>query len=595
MIEYLRITDLGVIASAHVELAGGFVAVTGETGAGKTMVMTALDLLFGGRPNAALVRSGAERAQVEAGIRVDQDDLPEALVDLDAVEDGLVLVGRSVGAARSRAWLAGRGVPAGVLAELGDELVIRHGQNDQRRLAHAGHRRRLLDRFAGAEVAEPLAAFEAAFDEFRALQAEHDALAAADRAAAQRADLLRHGSDEIASAAPEPGEDDALRTELARLSNVVDLRVAAEGAYEALRDAQEGSAEAALGTASAHLAQAVRHDPALEPLQESLTTAAALVADAASDLASYAASLEADPRRLDEAQQRLAVLRGLQRKYGDTLAEVLAWAADAQEQLALIDTAEDRLAALQERIAAAQHRAAGLAVALSAARTAAARRLEEAVNAELAALALPHAAVVVAVTQAESSAPDGLALPDGRRAAVRRDGIDEVGVLFAAHPGAPPRPIGEGASGGELSRVMLALEVALAGANPVPVLVFDEVDAGIGGRAAVEVGRRLAALARTAQVIVVTHLPQVAAFADQHVVVRKGSDGQVTSSSVSSLERPEQQRELARMLAGLDGSDSAMAHAAELIDLAGRERASAAEVSAVIPRAGAAGARGASR
>jgi DNA repair protein RecN (Recombination protein N) len=585
MIEYLRITDLGVIASAHVELAPGFVAVTGETGAGKTMVMTALDLLFGGKPNPAVVRAGAERATVEAGLRVVQ--VPEVVADLEAVEDGLLLVSRSVGGARSRAWVGGRGVPAAVLAELGDELVIRHGQNDQRRLAHAAHRRRLLDRFAGPSAEPLLAACAAAHDELRALQAEHAELAAADRTAAQRADLLRHGVAEIDAAAPEAGEEEALRAELSRLSNVVDLRIAAEAAYEALRGADEGSAEAGLAAAGARLDQAARSDPALEPLSAALAQAAALAADVASDLASYAARLEADPQRLDAVQHRLGLLRGLQRKYGDTLAEVLDWARDAAGQLAVLDTAEDRLAHLQRRIAGAQERAARAALALSEARAAAARRLTDAVNAELAALALPDAALVVEVVQVES--PQGLPLPDGRRVLVRRDGADDVAFRFAAHPGAAPLPIGEGASGGELSRVMLALEVALAGANPVPVLVFDEVDAGIGGRAAVEVGRRLAALARSAQVIVVTHLPQVAAFADQHVVVRKDRLGQVTASSVVSLQPQEQQREVARMLAGLDGSDSAMAHAAELIDLAAqeRERSAAGPVSA-----GAAGAVG---
>lgn len=571
MIEYLRISDLGVIASAHVELDGGFVAVTGETGAGKTMVMTALDLLFGGRPNPALVRSGAERAAVEAGIRV--AEVPEALAALDAVEDGLVLVHRTVGAARSRAWLGSRGVPASVLAELGDELVIRHGQNDQRRLAHAGHRRRLLDRFAGEEVQRLRADHEACHDELTALQAEHAALLAADRTAAQRADLLRYGAQEIAAAAPQPGEDQALAAELARLANVVDLRVAADTAYEALRGADEGSAEAGLAAAADQVRAAARHDPALEPLAAELDQAGAIIADAASALASYAAGLEADPRRLDEVQHRISALRGLQRKYGDTVDEVLAWAEEAERELALLDGAQDRLAGLVEAIERQAGRTASAALALSAARATAAGRLASAVNGELAALALPDATVVVDVRQAPAKPPEGLPLPDGRTVVLRRDGIDDVDLRFAAHPGAPPRPIGEGASGGELSRVMLALEVALAGANPVPVLVFDEVDAGIGGRAAVEVGRRLAALARNAQVVVVTHLPQVAAFADQHVVVRKGRDGQVTASSVVSLDPAQRQRELARMLAGLDDSDSAMAHAGELIDLAARERA----------------------
>lgn len=572
MIEYLRITDLGVIADATAELTDGLVVLTGETGAGKTMVMTALDLLFGGRPNPALIRTGAQRAQVEAGIRV--LDSPAALADLDPeIEDGLLILGRSVGAARSRAWLGGRGVPAGALADLGDDLVVRHGQNDQRRLANAGFRRRLLDRYAGPAAAELLASFHAAYDVLRTARDELSDLQRADRETALRADLLRHGVAEIEALAPHPGEDGDLANEARRLGNIESVRSAVAGAYEALRGGEEGSAEMALGMAEHALRQAVGDDAALVGPVSALADAQALVADTASTLAGYLSDLDADPQRLDAVQQRLSDLRQLQRKYGDTVDEVLAWAQRASDELLALDTAEERIAALQRRIAAASRDLAALAGELTAVRSHAAQRLGAAVTAELAALALPGARMQVAVCQPED--PDGLALADGRTVVLRRDGCDDVDLLFEGHPGAPARPIGEGASGGELSRIMLALEVSLAGANPVPVFVFDEVDSGIGGRAAVEVGRRLAALSRSAQVIVVTHLPQVAAFADQHIVVRKQPDGAVTASSVLTLDAAEQQRELARMLAGLDDSASAMAHAAELIDLAARERAQA--------------------
>lgn len=572
MIEYLRINDLGVIASAAVELRPGLVALTGETGAGKTMVMTALDLLFGGRANPALIRVGADRAEVEAGIRVAQGS--ELLAQLEAeLDDGTLIVGRSVGTARSRAWLAGRGVPAATLADLGDDLVVRHGQNDQRRLASAAFRRRLLDRFAGDAAQHLLATHQAGYDLVRGLQEELARLRESDRDIAQRGDLLRHGLAEIEAADPQPGEDEALANEARRLTNVEDVRSAVAAAYDALRGAEEFTAEQAISAAAHAVAAAQRHDEALGEAAGSLAEAGALVADTASTLAAYLSDLDADPQRLDAVQQRRADLRTLQRKYGDTLDEVLEWAHRAAAELDGLDSSAQRIEALQQRLATAQQELAVTAAALHQVREAAAERLGAAVTCELSALALPHASVRIAVSPAPD--PDGLLLPDGTRVALRRDGCDEVDLLFVGHAGAPARPIGEGASGGELSRVMLALEVSLAEANPVPVFVFDEVDAGIGGRAAVEVGRRLAALGRSAQVIVVTHLPQVAAFADQHIVVRKQPDGQVTASSVVTLDPAEQQRELARMLAGLDDSASAMAHAAELIDLAERDRSAA--------------------
>jgi len=569
MIEYLRIRDLGVIAEATAELHPGLIVVTGETGAGKTMVMTALDLLFGGKPNPALIRVGAERAEVEAGIRM-AEPLP-ALAALDPDLDGeTLIVGRSVGSSRSRAWLAGRGVPASVLVDLGDDLVVRHGQNDQRRLANAGYRRRLLDRFAGEPALALLRVHQEAFDEVKSISDELLRIQQQDRETVLRADLLRHGVAEIESVAPHVGEAESLRNELRRLSNIEEVRAAVASAYEAIRGDDDYSAESAAGSAQHAVAQAAAHDSGLEPIAETLAEAQALIADAASGLASYLSDLEADPRRLDALQQRLGELRGLLRKYGDSIADVLAWSVDAQSELLALDTSADRIASLQERQRVANAQLSLLAAKLTAARKSAAAELGGAVTAELAALALPDAAIAVTVTQPED--PAGLQLADGRCVVVRRDGADDVDLEFIAHAGAPARPIGEGASGGELSRVMLALEVSLAGANPVPVFVFDEVDAGIGGRAAVEVGKRLAALARTAQVIVVTHLPQVAAFADQHIVVRKQPAGMVTASSVVTLSTDEQQRELARMLAGLDESTSAMAHAGELIDLASCER-----------------------
>ncbi len=363
MIDYLRISGLGVIAEAELALSPGMVALTGETGAGKTMIMTALDLLFGGRANPGLIRPGSTRAEVEAGIRV--QDTAALLGDYDVqLEDGLVLVGRSVGEQRSRGWLAGRGAPASLLAELGDELVVRHGQNDQRRLAVARYRRSLLDTYAGAEHLAAVGRFAESVEHLRSLDAGLAALRTKDREAAQRADLLRHGCAEINAAGLTAGEEQELRNELQRLEHVVELREGLGEAYRLLREDEERSVEAGLAAAEHLLARSALHDGALSPLVEAVGQAQAIVGDTASGVAAHLDGLDADPARLDEVQQRLALLKQLQRKYGDSVAEVLQWAADAASQLHDLDTADERLERLtaERRAAAAEVAAIGLAL-----------------------------------------------------------------------------------------------------------------------------------------------------------------------------------------------------------------------------------------
>ena len=489
------------------------------------------------------------------------------------VDEGVLILGRTVGDSRSRSTLGGRGVPAAVLDRVGEALAVRHGQNDQQRIRSAPWRRGVLDEYCGSAVATRLADYRDCYDELQQVQSDLARIGAEDREAAQQADLLRHGLAEISALAPVAGEEDELAAEEQRLGHVVELRQLAEQAHQALRADDGPDAEQALGAAVGALTDAARHDPAVGGWLDTLHQALALVSDAAADLAGYGSALEADPARLAQVQQRRADLAALCRKYGDTAADVLQWAASAEEKLLGWDTRADRMSALAAQRDDLRARLGQLAVALSGARAAGAERLGEAITAELHHLAMPDAVVQVRLAAEDDAA--GLPLPDGRVVAMRRDGIDDVEILLRPHAGAPFRPIGEGASGGEASRTMLALEVALAAANPVPVFVFDEVDAGIGGRAAVEVGRRLAQLARHAQVLVVTHLPQVAAFADQHIVVRKAGAEGITASSVVSLAPAEQQQELARMLAGMDDSATAVAHAGELIDLAARERAEA--------------------
>ena len=581
MIEELRIRGLGVIDDAVLEPHPGFTVVTGETGAGKTLVLTGLGLLLGGRADAGVVRAGHARAEVEGRMA----DVPAELVArvLDAggdLDDGVLLLARTVaGEGRSRAFLGGRSVPASVLLELADDLVAVHGQSDQQRLLAPSRQRAALDRYAGDAVATPLGAYRAAFERLRAVERELEESVRHGRERAQEADLLRHGLAEVESVSPAAGESEALSAESDRLSYAEQLRDAAAAAHGALRaadDAADSDVDAiGLVAAARRVLEAQRaHDAELGRAADRLADVAASLADLSADLASYVASIDADPVRLAAVEDRRASLASLTRKYGATIDEVLVWSEQASRRLLELDDDDERLASLTAQRASLRGDLARLGTVVHDARAAAGARFGTAVTEELIDLAMPRAVVAAQLRQVD--AVDGLDVElDGvtRRVAFGASGIDEVELQLTPHAGAPARPIAKGASGGELSRVMLAVEVVLAGADPVPTLIFDEVDAGVGGRAAVEVGRRLARLARTSQVLVVTHLPQVAAFADRQVVVEKSDDGRVTTSGLRVLDAAERVRELARMLAGLEDSDAAATHAQELLDLAAADRA----------------------
>ncbi|MFQ6199199.1 DNA repair protein RecN [Streptomyces sp. NPDC000405] len=575
VLEEMRIRSLGVIDDAVVELSPGFTAVTGETGAGKTMVVTSLGLLLGGRADPALVRVGAKAAVVEGRLAVAGGSsvavrAEEAGAELD---DGTLLVSRTLSAeGRSRAHLGGRSVPVGLLGELADDLVAVHGQTDQQGLMRPARQRQALDRYAGDAVAAPLTEYADAYRRLRAVSAELGEITERARERAQEADLLRFGLDEIAATEPLPGEDAELAAEAERLGHAESLASAATAAHAALAGDPEDPEGVDAGTlvAGAHRAlAAVRsHDPALAALADRLGELGILLADVAGELASYASGLDADPRRLATVEERRASLAHLTRKYGEDIAGVLAWARTSADRLAELDGDDDRIGELTAERDALRAELGGLAQELTDARTEAAKRFADAVTAELASLAMPHARVTFAIRQNETADPEAGIEVGGRAVAYGPHGADDVELLLAPHPGAQPRPIAKGASGGELSRVMLAVEVVFAGSDPVPTYLFDEVDAGVGGKAAVEVGRRLAKLARTAQVVVVTHLPQVAAFADRHLVVEKTVDGAVTRSGVKAMEGEDRIRELSRMLAGQEDSQLARAHAEELLQAA---------------------------
>ncbi|QWC85175.1 DNA repair protein RecN [Nocardioidaceae bacterium] len=566
MLEELRITGLGVIEESVLPLHPGLTVITGETGAGKTMLITALGLLLGGRADSGAVRRGSPVARVEGLVRIPHGD-PETGLAAQVeqlgglVEDGEVIVTRQLAATgRSRAFVGGAAVPVARLATFGDALVTVHGQSDQQRLTRPETQRTALDAFAGEPVERATRAYAAAYTAWTAARAELENLRERSRDRAREADLLRFGLAEVEDVDPQAGEEHALAAEESRLGNAETLRTAAEGARSALSaDDEAPDALGAVASARQHLDAAGVHDPEAADLAARLATVSYELADVAADVAAYATSLDVDPARLAHVSERRAAVVGLLRKYGETTEEVLAWSGRAAARLLELDDSDERVTQLVERVAALETETLAAATTLREARADSAPVLAAQVQTELAGLAMPDARVEVTVRG--EITPDRLA----------PHGACTVEILLAPNPGAEPRPLGKGASGGELSRVMLALEVCIAGTHPVPTFVFDEVDAGVGGRSAVEIGARLARLARHAQVVVVTHLPQVAAFADSHVVVAKTSDGSVTRSGLTTLAEDDRVRELSRMLAGLEESDTALAHAEELLAHARRE------------------------
>ena len=597
MIESLHIEGLGVIETADLLLSPGLTALTGETGAGKTMVLTSLGLLLGRRAEASVVRAGAERALVEGAFALDPGSRAAERARQAGAEfdDDLLLASRTVPAAgRSRAHLGGRAVPSSVLADVGSHLVSVHGQSDQLRLRSASAQRSALDNLGGPEHAAVCRRYARAY---RARSQAAEALGrwrAEARARREEADRLRGWLEMLAEVAPDSGEDHALTIEAERLDHAEDLRLAVGAAHAALVGQEDAAAgeqadvAALLACAQRALTGAQGLDDALAELAERTRQLGILAADVAADLGEYLTRLDADPARLAWIQDRRGELAGACREIGgadvelDDVDALLAWGRAAAERLAEIDGSAGGAAALEQALADAQADLDEAAGELSAARRALAQRLETAVTAELDGLQMKGARLVVDLEPLDEPGPTG---------------AEAVSLLLVAHPGAPALPLGRGASGGELSRIMLALEVVLAdAADRAPTgdaggppraathqrtFVFDEIDAGVGGRAAREVGRRLARLARRHQVVVVTHLAQVAAWADSQLVVVKETPGAVavegpgpddpgtaggTRTRVVRVAGSERVVELARMLSGHERSEAALQHAAELLE-----------------------------
>ncbi len=546
MIEELRIEHLGVISAASVRPGAGFTALTGETGAGKTMVLTALEMLLGGRVDSAI----SEGASIE-GVWSVTPDSPAAQMVQDAgghVDDGEILLGRTATNGRLRAFAGGRMVPASLLSEVGEHLVTIHGQTTQQRLRNAGAQRDALDRFGGPDHLHLVEDHRAAYRAWQNLAAALQAAQTSQQENAQRMVFLRSALEEIEKIDPQPGETPALHAELHRLTNLADLSAATAAASAAvLGDDDEATGAAHLLHLAARELAGV-DDPELAQLHDRLVSLAEEASEIGRDISGFADGLQDEPGRLEWLNQRLHDLSVLQSRYGADDAAVLHWSQEAAAELTALERGSD----LESLTAQEQHARRVLdraTSALRASRSALAERLGHEATSELQQLAMPNAMLQVEVTPA----------------ALSPEGADDVTFLLAAHPGATPAPIAKAASGGELSRIMLALEVVLADTDAIGTFVFDEVDAGVGGAAATAIGRRLAALAESAQVIVVTHMPQVAAFAGTHLRVVKQQDSDVTVSDVRALDDEERVVEIARMLAGQEDSEHAREHARELL------------------------------
>ena len=545
MLRQLHITGLGVIRELDIEPAAGLTVLTGETGAGKTMITVGVSLALGGRGNAQLVRSGDRAAKIQARF-----DAPAGADEW--AEDGEVILARTIVAdGRGSARIGGQLTTAAALADMGSRLVEIHGQHQSLRLLDGATQTAFLDRYAGTGHVEEVRAFRSAYASLQAARRELDALSGAARDRERALDLLAYQVREIESIGPETDETATLQGEESRLGHAERLQELTEAAGQSLGG--DGGTAERFATTAHDLETAADLDPEAAPLAARGRALVAEIADLASEVRAYRERVGVDPARLQTVRERIAALKGLQRKYGSTDAEVISFLDQAREELASLQTADQRLLTIQAEVEAATHTVEALAAAVTATRRTVAPRLSGALTGHLTDLGMPGVAVELLLEDVE---PGPL-------------GADRVELRFRGGPSQPSLPLAKAASGGELSRVMLACRAVLADLDDVPTLVFDEIDAGIGGEAGLAVGRRLAQLAATRQVLVVTHLPQIACFADLHVRVRK-HDGEATAEVLADGERPV---ELSRMLAGMEASEHALSHAEELLDEAARVRA----------------------
>lgn len=551
MIQSLGIRNIGVISQAELELGPGLIALTGETGAGKTMVLTALGLLMGERADATRVRTGEKQLFVEGRIQSSNPRVIELIADLGGVvEQDEILVNRSVtDDGRSRAAVCGAAVPISQLSHFAEELITIHGQSDQLRLRSNAHQREALDGFS-KEIGAALAGYQQIYTQYRELEARLERMRTTSESDRQRLELLKSEIAAIEKLNPKPGELEELEERIQRLSNVEGLRESAAKAYGSLIGEEDAAANELISIAKRSLDS--QSDPVLQELAGRLSELGGQLAEVAVELAGYLSDLEADPELLDSLMSRKAELVQLERMFGLDLDSVIELLPRLHGEVLDMDSSDEQVERLEIQLEAMLSQVASAAKALSDARKAAAEQVSKAVTNELGQLAMGGATFLISISE----------LPD-----FELSGNDRVEFLLAAHPGAEARPIAKGASGGELSRIMLAIELVFASEKTTPTMIFDEVDAGVGGQAALELAKRLKKLSESTQVIVVTHLAQVAAFADQQIRVSKDSSGNITQTSVAQLSMAEREVEIARMLSGNPDSESALSHARELLVL----------------------------
>lgn len=567
-LEEISIRGLGVIEEATLELGPGFTVLTGETGAGKTMVLTALSLVLGGKADSSLVRKGRDRLVASATFKVHPKI--EEIADSKgvAVEDGELILTRTLNSeGKSRASAGGVSVPAGVLSDLGEELIEIHGQAASMSITKVAKQREILDRYAGPQLSEVLDHYSTAFADYNTMKAKIASLKSNAASREKEIAALQDFSNSFKKIKPLPGEASALLVEINRLSSVESLRTSVGESVSLLLAEGSGIVDA-LATTKRNLESVADKDPLLAEILAAVTDSFFQLSEAAQSAHIYLEDLEADPERLDTAQLRRADLNAFLKRYAtvedadDQIQELIARHELVAESIADLTGGEDRLAQMQEDLELLFQQLCARAQILSEVRRDFAVQLSESVTNEIHMLSMPHTQFICTV-----SSPDyGKVLSPS---VFTLTGADEVAMLLQAHRDGPLVQVAKGASGGELSRVMLALEVVLAESEPVGTYIFDEVDAGVGGKAAIEVGRRLRELSQYAQVIVVTHLPQVAAWADSHFVVRKNDDGAVSQSDVVQVSGEMRVEEIARMLAGHEDSQSAKEHAAELLAMRG--------------------------
>ena len=558
-LEEITIRSIGVIDQSNVELSKGLTVLTGETGAGKTMILTALNLILGGKADSALVRKGAERLVASGKFSIPQSQ--QELFEDVLVEDGELIVTRTVAAdGKSKATTNGVSTTASVLATVGEHLVEVHAQAANQNITKASRQRELVDRFGAVDISEYSKALNNYHEMKARISALKNSIAQKDKELAE----LREFAHAFKKVNPTENEFSEIEGEISRLSSVEEFRLATAQAVAAIEDEEAGSLTS-LGVARRALDSSRGKDPQLEAIYQQISESFFVLNDALSALNSYNSKLEADPARLDFLQSRKAEINSLIKKFGGSaaqdqeLAELTLRFKNSSDAIADLEGGDQRLHELEAELSGIKKVLLKEAKALSALRALAAQKLSEAVSIEIQQLSMPHASFVVEVTSANYESP--------KESDFTSSGCDEIAMYIQGHKDAPLVSLAKGASGGEMSRVMLALEVVIATSHPIGTYVFDEVDAGVGGKAAIEVGKRLHQLAQHAQVIVVTHLPQVAAWADSHFVVTKNNDGSVSQSDVKRVEGEQRVEEIARMLAGLENSSSAREHATELLSL----------------------------